>query len=510
MGETVSFVRSLKILNHKLTLISKPQSTVRMKVLSLILFFAPLLARGDYSDLESKIELLNQQLNDRNRQLNARIDELTEALNGKACKNESLEERVEELEAQVERLEELAKIHTLRSCSEYAMFGVTKSGFYEVDPDGPLIGNPPFTAYCRFTGGNASTEVTHNHENVTEITASPCEDPLCWNMTLTYDAPMDQIKTLKSLSEFCYQKISFGCFLSGLEANGVPTGVWIDKDGKDQDYFVGANEGSHVCSCGLQSNCSGSNQGYQCNCDNMVPTVQHDRGIITDSTALPILGFKYGLMLYPAQIATINIGRFACMGKKTIDPDDVADSCSTLKTYGVTESGNYILNNQKVVYCDMDKLIDDDDIERYVGELMYKDDFDYNDVRFIASRNNDDGYIGSGKITYEKELIDTSNSFSYSSGIFSAPLSGTYLFSLSATCNDDACVIYTYLNDDRQTDYYFKDYIPGTTDESRQISFEFTMHMYQDDELYLYDPFSEGIATGTSYGPLTFTGRLIQ
>jgi len=462
-----------------------------MNIFFFISFLGPLLVRGDDSDLESKFRLLKNQ-----------FDELTEALNRQASKNDSLEERVEELEAQVARLEELGKIHTLRSCSEYGMYGVTKSGYYEVDPDGPLIGNPPFTAYCRFEGGNATTEVTHNRENVTEITASPCEDPLCWNMTLTYDAPMDQIETLKSLSEFCYQKISFGCFLSGLEANGKPTGVWIDKDGNDQDYFVGSNEGSHVCSCGLLGNCSGTNQGYTCNCDNMVPTIQHDRGVITASSALPILGFRYGLMLYPAQIATINIGRFMCMGKKAINPDDVADSCATLKTYGITESGNYILNNQNVVFCNMDKLIDDSDIQTQVGKLWYVDDVE--DVRFIVY-NDDAGYVASGKITYSGQAVDSANAINYSTGIFRAPISGTYFFSISGNYYAQSADIKAYLNGDEL--YEFID-VMYSANENRQLAFDFTTYMSSGDELYMYDSNTDGFFN--TRNPLIFSGRLIQ
>ena len=272
-----------------------------------------------------------------------------------------------------ERLEQLAKIHTLRTCSEYGMYGVTKSGYYEIDPDGPLIGHPPITVYCSFADGIATTEVTHNHENTTDITANPCTDPLCWSLTLNYDAEMNQIESLKSLSEVCYQKIDFGCFLSSLASNGVPTGVWIDKNGIDQHYFVGANDGSHVCSCGLNANCPGSNQNYKCNCDNMVPAMQHDHGVITNSSALPILGFKYGLMLYSAQKATINIGRFVCTGKKKIKPENVADSCSNLKTHGISDSGNYILNDQTIVFCDMDKIMDEDEIQRHVGKLAHDD-----------------------------------------------------------------------------------------------------------------------------------------
>jgi len=274
------------------------------------------------------------------------------------------------------------------------------------------------------------------------------------------------------------------------------TGVWVDKDGNDQDYFVGSNEGTHVCSCGLLGNCSGTNQGYTCNCDNMVPTIQHDHGVITDSSALPILGFKYGLMLYPAQIATINIGRFKCMGQKTIRPDEVADSCATLKTYGISESGNYILNNENVVFCNMDKLIDESGFQTQVGKLKY-DDGKY-DVRFIAYRNDDDSYIGSGKITFDGEAIDTSSRFSYSSGTFTAPHSGRYLFSLSGTCYAETCYISTYVNDEKQDDYQFYDY--HYAQHSRQFSTEFTIYLSYGDEIYLYDNYSNGFEVGSGYG----------
>ena len=57
------------------------------------------------------------------------------------------------LEERVEKLEELAKIGTLRSCAEYAQYGLKSSGLYLVDPDGPLLGHPPFQVFCNFDAG---------------------------------------------------------------------------------------------------------------------------------------------------------------------------------------------------------------------------------------------------------------------------------------------------------------------------------------------------------------------
>ena len=50
-------------------------------------------------------------------------------------------------------LKELSKLNVVRTCEEMARFGVDKSGFYLVDPDGPLIGEDPISVYCDFENG---------------------------------------------------------------------------------------------------------------------------------------------------------------------------------------------------------------------------------------------------------------------------------------------------------------------------------------------------------------------
>ena len=60
--------------------------------------------------------------------------------------NKSIDERLE-------HLEELSKIKTLRTCEEYRRYGISSSGFYEIDPDGSLIGHEPFQVYCNFDLG---------------------------------------------------------------------------------------------------------------------------------------------------------------------------------------------------------------------------------------------------------------------------------------------------------------------------------------------------------------------
>ena len=67
--------------------------------------------------------------------------------------NEELRSRQDILEDRVSKLEELAKIGTLRTCAEYAQYGLKTSGLYMVDPDGPLLGHPPFQVFCNFDAG---------------------------------------------------------------------------------------------------------------------------------------------------------------------------------------------------------------------------------------------------------------------------------------------------------------------------------------------------------------------
>ena len=67
--------------------------------------------------------------------------------------NEQLRSRQDILEDRVSKLEELAKVGTLRTCAEYAQYGLKTSGLYMVDPDGPLLGQPPFQVFCDFDAG---------------------------------------------------------------------------------------------------------------------------------------------------------------------------------------------------------------------------------------------------------------------------------------------------------------------------------------------------------------------
>ena len=54
-----------------------------------------------------------------------------------------------DVEERLAKLEDLAKIGTLRSCYEYSQYGLKTSGAYMIDPDGGLIGQEPFQVLDR-------------------------------------------------------------------------------------------------------------------------------------------------------------------------------------------------------------------------------------------------------------------------------------------------------------------------------------------------------------------------
>ena len=85
--------------------------------------------------------------------LSIKFGDLSSKYEDTISKYGSWETRQNELEERVEKLEELAKVGTLRTCAEYAQYGLKTSGLYMVDPDGPLLGQPPFQVFCDFDAG---------------------------------------------------------------------------------------------------------------------------------------------------------------------------------------------------------------------------------------------------------------------------------------------------------------------------------------------------------------------
>ena len=277
------------------------------------------------------------------------------------------------VEERLQHLEELSKIHTLRSCNEYDEYGINTSGTYFIDPDGPLVGIEPFEVHCNFD--DHSTEILHDHDGQT-VEIDHCTEPhVCFHLELKYPTKMEQMVSLIDLSDTCTQEITFNCFLAPLSVNGEAIGTWVNRNGGNETYFTGSNHGTHICDCGVKKECSDTEHNNVCNCDAAeLPIGQVDSGVITDMSALPIIGFNYGdLLEYPDQNAQIYIGRLKCKGKKKLMPEDINDSCKNLKLDGESRSRNYALNDGSLAFCDMTKRITENALERKIGEFQFKE-----------------------------------------------------------------------------------------------------------------------------------------
>lgn len=266
----------------------------------------------------------------------------------------------DELEERVTKLEELGKVATLRSCSEYTDFGLRTDGFYMIDPDGPLVGHPPFQVFCNFTTG--ATEVLHDAGNLTPV--EHCHDPGCYEKEVTYidgattdEVPLSQIVSLIQLSEYCDQGFYYQCTLAPLQDEDIDFAFWTDRHGEQNIYFTGSNKGFHSCDCQFtEEGCfEHESRDNTCNCDANLPTPLSDTGIITNTSALPVTKLAFGGLTYEIQEGAYKLGNMRCFGKAEVE---TGSSCSALKLEGNTLSGYYDIKRPgdpytSLVYCDM-------------------------------------------------------------------------------------------------------------------------------------------------------------
>ena len=190
--------------------------------------------RVDSSDDDNKMSEPAENVNDFK---NQSTDLITNKKNNQNKDEPNLEERVE-------KLEQLSKIGTLRSCEEYSAFGIRSSGMFPIDPDGSLVGAAPFYVYCRFDDrtGQVYTEVLHDHSDVlTQV--DHCHDPGCYVKNLTYVSGDDgkviessQLQSLIELSSDCHQSFYYECTLAPLRFQDVDLAYWTSRDG--QKNFV--------------------------------------------------------------------------------------------------------------------------------------------------------------------------------------------------------------------------------------------------------------------------------
>merc|ERR1712179_577479 len=267
------------------------------------------------------------------------------------------------IEERVEKLEILSKVGTLRTCNEYFAFGIRTSGEYTIDPDGILLGEPPFNVYCNFdTEGEAVTEIFHNTEELLEV--EQCHDPGCSSNSITYTSglkgdavSLNQLDALMALSSTCQQSFFYQCTLAPLRAEGLDYAYWTGRDGQEKFYFTGSDPAIHACDCYFtEEGCEDEElKQNTCNCDSNLPAPLTDTGLITNMEDLPMLSIALGGLRYEIQQGAYKIGRLSCKGERQYEK---ATSCESLKLAGETHSGYYTVKkpdslHTTTVYCDM-------------------------------------------------------------------------------------------------------------------------------------------------------------
>ena len=302
------------------------------------------------------------------RQVLNELAKLKEDFKNNSMKLNKLEKQIADepnLDDILEKLKQLSRIGTLRSCEEYAAFGIRTSGMFPIDPDGILVGQPPFDAYCRFDDntGQVVTEVMHTYsENLTNV--EHCPDPGCYIKNLMYVSGEDghlietsQLEALIELSSDCEQSFYYECTLAPLRNQEVDYAYWIGTNGERNVYFTGSDSSLHSCDCYYsEDGCEAQDVlNTACNCDSNEPTPLVDTGTLTKASSLPIKSIAFGGLSFDIQQASYQIGRLVCKGK---NKNEVGTSCKSLKLAGETRSGYYSLKKQgsthtSTVYCDM-------------------------------------------------------------------------------------------------------------------------------------------------------------
>jgi len=226
-----------------------------------------------------------------------------------------------EIEDRVAKLEDLAKIGTLRSCFEYSQYGLKTSGAYMIDPDGGLIGQEPFQVHCDFTTGCYQKNITYINGLTQE------------------GVSMYQIVSLIELAAYCEQEIQYDCTLAPLTAEDVNYAFWEDRQGETNAYYTGSNYGFHGCDCHYEADgCIEEETKHNtCNCDANLPIPFTDTGTITNMTALPVMKLFFGGLNYELQSAAYQLGRLKCYGDKD-------------GYYNIRSEGE---ERPRVVFCDM-------------------------------------------------------------------------------------------------------------------------------------------------------------
>ena len=201
------------------------------------------------------------------------------------------------------------------TCAELAYYGPFESGEYEIDPDGYGVRrNGPIRVFCDFTTN--STVIRHNLGNEVSLENHFLQrGPQGAVVDISYDAPMDQIKSLlyDPLAR-CKQEIVFSCKAAPLVIDNNPLASFRSSDSSDYREFPSYNfVSADTTTC--------------CNCNSSSPELLQDRIVITAANRLPVTGFTYGPFKTQNAQASVQIKSLECEHEHKITRND----CNSIK-----------------------------------------------------------------------------------------------------------------------------------------------------------------------------------
>jgi len=323
----------------------------------------------------------------------------------------------------------LTRLTTARSCNQLRRMGVRTSGEYYIDPDGTGVNSAPVKVYCDMKTG--STRVDHNLQ---EQEIGACRERGCFVRAVDYKIAMKQIASLTVLSTHCEQYIRYDCHNAPLNFNNESNGWWMDRNDMTHFYWSGDstiedNEGfKGTCYCHLQKTCI--SKVHRCNCDAGESIWSFDDGQLTDKSQLPVTKLNFGNFYKENQMAKFYLGPLVCSGARQLPLE--MDSCESLWLAGVSNPGYQIIKQKndtfpKIVYCDMKKLPGSAGFQRTYGSPGNLRDFVAFDAYISQDITDSYRYIG-----FTDTVLNIGGGLNVKDGIFEAPVTGTYMFSVHA------------------------------------------------------------------------------
>ncbi|XP_059351518.1 uncharacterized protein LOC130694059 isoform X2 [Daphnia carinata] len=300
----------------------------------------------------------------------------------------------------------------LRTCHEINVANPSyPSGMYWIDPDGQGIGDPPIHVYCDmeapeangdnwwFDAVKGTTSIVHDSES--EMDIGSCTEPGCYSRQIKYNASDVQIQALIQFSENCAQNIEYYCRNSPLKYNGTVYAWWYDKDGNRKEFPSSTN------------------------CVNLDDTEKTEHDSILSRDTVPYTRILFSNPFKGS--GKHKVSRLRCHGKENTEA--MPRSCEDLWRMGHTLNGIYSVRGDKqveTVFCQFDKRHNEQDFQKRIG---YQD-IKTRPIYFYVQK--DKSFSQSNvSLPFERSLVNIGGAMDLPSGVFTAPVNGTYFFSFA-------------------------------------------------------------------------------